>query len=65
MNVAAPAASVSLTTIQLSRDQYDMEQTAIAVAVSGATEEYMLGWQWGTNHDASFGDVEARTDGLT
>ncbi|KAK5094914.1 hypothetical protein LTR70_003771 [Exophiala xenobiotica] len=38
-----------------------MKQTATAAAIPGATEEYTLDWQWRSNHDALFGDIEGRS----
>lgn len=38
-----------------------MKQTATAAAIPGATEAYTLDWQWRSNHDALFGDVEGRS----
>ena len=58
---AIGTASVHLTITQPSNDHIKMEQTATAAAIPGTTEEYTLDWQWRTNKDAFFGNVEGRS----
>lgn len=58
---ASSAAAVHLTITQPSHNQVNMKQTATAAAIPSATEEYTLDWQWRSNHDALFGDIEGRS----
>jgi hypothetical protein len=58
---AIGAASVHLKIVQNSQNELKMEQTATAASIPGTTEEYILDWEWRTNHDAFFGDVKGRS----
>lgn len=58
---AISSASVHLTISQPSQDQVNMKQTATAASIPGTTEEYVLDWQWRSNHDAFFGQIEGRS----
>jgi hypothetical protein len=58
---AIGAASVYLNIVQDSQTELKMEQTATAASIPGTTEEYVLDWEWRTNHDAFFGNVEGRS----
>ena len=58
---AIGAASVHLKITQPSKMELRMEQTATAAAIPGTTEEYTLDWEWRSNHDAFFGDIEGRS----
>lgn len=58
---AIGAASVHLKISQPSQNELRMEQTATAASIPGTTEEYTLDWQWRSNHDSFFGDIEGRS----
>lgn len=58
---AVTVASVNLKIKQPSELELRMEQTATAASVPGTTEEYTLDWEWRTNHDAFFGDIQGRS----
>lgn len=62
---AIGAASVHLKISQPSADEIRMEQTATAASIPGTTEEYTLDWEWRSNHDAFFGDIEGRSRWIT
>lgn len=58
---AIVVASVHLKISQPSEQELRMEQTATAAAIPGTTEEYILDWEWRSNHDAFFGEIEGRS----
>lgn len=58
---AIGVASVHLKVSQSSEDEICMEQTATAASIPGTIEEYILDWQWRSNHDTFFGDIEGRS----
>ena len=62
---AIGVASVHLKISQPSENELRMEQTATAAAIPGTTEEYILDWEWRSNHDAFFGDIEGRSRWIT
>ena len=58
---AASAASVHQTITQRDAQHIEAAQSVTAGKIPGTTEQYVLDWEWRTNEDPLFGEVQGRS----